>query len=177
MKILPYEKIPAQFTPWQPVYLAVAEALIRFIETDKLEVIHIGSTSAKIGGKGIIDLAVLYQPTQNSQPSDVDYAVEHLKTLGFQDQTSAKPFPPERPRKDGAVMFQGTKYFIHAHIIANGCEEHQRLVNYKHYMLANPSARQAYEQEKQAILAQGVNEQECYGKLKSPFVKSILSSL
>ena len=36
-------------------------------------------------------------------------------------------------------------------------------------------ARKEYEQTKQSIFANGINEQEAYGALKSPFVKSILN--
>ncbi len=169
MKILKYEKIKTRFLPWSEVYLSVAQALIAFIRTPSLDVIHIGSTSAKIGGKGIIDLSVLYED------GDLDLAVDHLKALGFQDQISTKPFPPERPRKDGTIFYEGEKYFVHVHVIKKECEEHQKQMLYKEYMLANPKARKAYEQTKQNILANGITEQEAYGALKSPFVKSILN--
>lgn len=171
MKILQYEKIKARFLPWNEIYLSVAQALIEFIRTPSFDVIHIGSTSAKIGGKGVIDLSILYKD------GDLDLAVNHLKTLGFQDQISAKPFPPERPRKDGTIFYEGEKYFVHVHVIKRECEEHHKQMLYKEYMLANPHARQEYEQTKQNILANGIDEQEAYGKLKSPFVKSILNQI
>ncbi|WP_432454124.1 GrpB family protein [Agarivorans sp. QJM3NY_29] len=171
MNILKYEKIKAEFKPWTETYLLIAESLISLIRTEQLDVIHIGSTSAKVGGKGIIDLSVLYPVGKLS------IAVEHLKLLGFQDQVSAKPFPVERPRKDGAVVYKGHKYFVHVHVIEDGSEEHHKQLKYKQYMLANPLARYEYEQSKQAIIATGISEQEAYGKLKSPFVKSVLQHL
>jgi len=99
MEILPYKILKAEFKPWKETYLAVAQALIRLIETDEIEVMHFGSTSARVGGKGIIDLSVLYPEGQ------LQAAVDHLKALGFQDQASAKPFPPGAPaqRWGGAV--------------------------------------------------------------------------
>lgn len=171
MEILPYEIIKAEFKPWTETYLAVAQALIRLIETDEIEVMHFGSTSAKVGGKGIIDLSVLYPEDQ------LQAAVDHLKTLGFQDQASAKPFPPERPRKDGAVLFEGRKYLIHAHVIQKHSEEHQRQRAYRDYLLANPEVRADYERQKKAILSEGVTDQEAYVKRKAPFVKTILNGL
>ena len=44
-------------------------------------------------------------------------------------------------------------------------------------MLNNSIARKEYEQSKRAILANGITEQEAYGKQKSPYVKSILKSI
>lgn len=171
MKILKYEKVTADFKPWTSTYLLVARELIQLIQTDGIDVMHFGSTSAKVGGKGIIDLSVLYHKGK------FELAVERLKTLGFQDQIAEKPFPPERPRKDGAVIFEGQKYLVHAHVIEKGSIEHHRQKEYKDYMLSNPCARQEYELSKKAILEQGIREQEAYGKLKSPFVKSVLNKL
>lgn len=169
MTILKYEKIPARFIPWRDIYLDIAQMLITHIQTDTIEVLHFGSTSAKVGGKGIIDLSVLYERGQ------LENAVSHLMSLGFQHQNSIKPFPENRPRKDGAVMYEGKKYLIHAHVIEQHSKEHQNQLAYKQYLLNTPAARKKYEQTKQGILAQGVCEQEAYGDLKSPFVKSFLT--
>lgn len=170
MLINKYQKIQAQFKPWSQAYLIVANQLIKFIQTTELEVIHIGSTSAMVGGKGIIDLSLLYD-------DNFTEAVERLKMLGFQDQVSQKPFPDNRPRKDGSVIVDGEEYFIHVHVIKKGSEEHKKQLQYKEYMLNNPDERIKYENSKKAILAKGINEQEAYGKLKSPFIKSVLTSL
>jgi GrpB-like predicted nucleotidyltransferase (UPF0157 family) len=171
MKITPYEKVKAEFKPWTEDYLRVAELLIDFIRTDAFDVIHIGSTAAMVGGKGIIDLSIIYKT------GCLSLAVKYLQSLGFQDQGSGKPFPVERPRKDGAVIYHGSKYYIHIHAIENGSEEHKKQIEYKEYMLANPSARTRYEQTKQAILDAGITDQEEYGNRKSPFVKSVLSQI
>jgi len=171
MKILKYKKIDAGFNPWSPIYLDVAQLVINFICSKQFDVIHIGSTSFKVGGKGIIDLSVLYKN------DDLDVAVKHLSKLGFQDQISIEPFPPERPRKDGAVIFNRKKYFLHVHIIAANCDEHKKQIQYKNYMLNNPTAREKYEHSKKSIIANGFTDQEDYGKQKSPFVKTILKSI
>ncbi|WP_448550512.1 GrpB family protein [Thalassotalea fusca] len=171
MEILKYKKIKAGFTPWSPVYYEVAQSVMKFIRTERLEVIHIGSTSFKVGGKGIIDLSVLYKN------GDLNFAVNHLIELGFQDQISKKPFPPERPRKDGAVLFKGKEYFLHVHVIANESDEHKKQEKYKKHMLNDSIAREKYELSKTSILANGVTEQEAYGKQKSPFVKSVLEQI
>lgn len=171
MEILKYEKVEADFEPWSESYLLVAKLLIDFIRTEKLDAIHFGSTSAMVGGKGIIDLSILYKP------GNLNLAVNHLKSLGFQNQVSSKPFPPERPGKDGAIVYKDKRYFVHVHAIEDGSEEHAKQIKYKEYLLSNPSARNEYEQSKLKILREGITDQEAYGELKSPFVKSVLGQI
>jgi GrpB-like predicted nucleotidyltransferase (UPF0157 family) len=171
MEILKYEKIKADFNPWNSNYIDVANSIIDLISNERFTAIHIGSTSFKVGGKGIIDLSILYGN------GDLNAAVSHLLSFGFQDQISDTPFPSERPRKDGAVITNGKKYFLHVHCIAVDSQEHQKQLQYKNYMLNNPDSRKEYELSKKQILHQGVTEQEAYGKLKSPYVKSVLAQL
>ncbi|WP_419769250.1 MAG: GrpB family protein [Candidatus Marinarcus sp.] len=171
MKILKYKKIEASFHPWSEIYLDVAQRVIESVRTEQFDVIHIGSTSFKVGGKGIIDLSVLYKN------NDLDEAVKHLLALGFQDQISENPFPPERPRKDGTIIFNGKEYFLHLHVIQSGSDEHTKQIEYKKYMLNNLLAREAYESTKKKILSHGYTDQENYGKQKSPYVKSVLNAI
>lgn len=171
MKILKYEKTEAKFQPWSEEYFAVAQALIDFICTKEFDIIHIGSTSAMVGGKGIIDLSILYEN------GDLQKAVKYIKSLGFQDQKSDNPFPKERPRKDGCVIYNDKKYNIHMHVILKGSIEHRKQIKYKEFMLSNPLAREQYEKSKIAILDRGITDLEAYGKEKSPFVKSVLNDL
>ena len=63
------------------------------------------------------------------------------------------------------------------HVIENDCDEHVKQVQYREYMLADTEARQAYEQSKKQILAEGIIEQEAYGKRKSVFVKDVLQTI
>ncbi|ODP96956.1 hypothetical protein BGL48_15395 [Salinivibrio sp. SS3] len=167
----PYQLIDASFSPWRPIYLDVAQALSDRISTPDIEVLHFGSTSAKVGGKGIIDLSILYRASER------DHAVAHLYALGFQDQHSDQPFPEHRPRKDASVTYQGERFLIHAHVIEKNSEEHRRQMAYKQYLLSNPEVRTEYENKKRAILAQGVRDQDAYVKQKAPFVKGGLVEL
>nr|WP_086940255.1 GrpB family protein [Thaumasiovibrio occultus] len=169
LRILPYQLTDASFKPWREIYLDVAAQLTAQLSTAQFDVLHFGSTSAHIGGKGIIDLSLLYPSGK------LDAAIIHLECLGFQPQHSQRPFPPTRPRKDGAVEFNGERFLIHVHVIEKDSEEHQRQVSYKEYMLANPQARLDYEQKKQQIIADGGLDQDDYGDQKGSFVKGVLT--
>ncbi|OOF02060.1 MULTISPECIES: GrpB family protein [unclassified Salinivibrio] len=167
----PYQLIDANFFPWRPIYLDVAQALSTQISTSRIDVLHFGSTSAKVGGKGIIDLSILYYPGEREN------AVDHLYALGFQDQHSDQPFPAHRPRKDASVTYQGERFLIHAHVIEKDSEEYHRQLAYKQHLLDNPDVRIKYENTKHAILAQGVRDQDVYVKHKAPYVKDVLAKL
>ncbi|MCF2856721.1 GrpB family protein [Pseudoalteromonas sp. SMS1] len=171
IKFCPYELVPASFNAWRPVYLDVAKAVISHLSDPRFEFIHFGSSSFQVGGKGIIDISILYQPDCREQ------AVRHLEHFGFVAQHSDKPFPDTRPRKDIAVIFNNEKFNVHAHVIALNSQEHLKQQAYKAHMLANPADRVAYEQQKKAVLASGKHNQDEYGKAKSPFVKDLLSRM
>ncbi|WP_407636611.1 GNAT family N-acetyltransferase [Algicola sagamiensis] len=171
MKILPYVDRPVSFTPWQPKYLEVAGVVSQQLSTANMSVIHIGSTAAKVSGKGVIDLSLLYQPGEFEQ------ALAHVDQFGFQSQTNGKPFPDRRPRRDGAIEFKGETFLLHVHLIEEGCEEHQKQIAFRDHMLNNPAARQFYEAQKQTILDNGETEHQHYGAQKSPFIQKTLSNL
>jgi GrpB-like predicted nucleotidyltransferase (UPF0157 family) len=83
-----------------------------------LTVEHIGSTSVPgCAGKGILDLMVLYPPGQ------LEDARQVLADLGFQRQTTADPFPENRPMRTGSVQYQGNTFRIHAHVLAKDSSE------------------------------------------------------
>src|SRR5438128_1230092 len=83
MRILPYLSIPAEFRAYDPKVTEVARLLggvIRGVESE-LQVEHVGSTSVPgCGGKGIVDLAVLYPEGLLARARDV------LDGFGFQQQ-------------------------------------------------------------------------------------------
>ena len=168
VKFIPYQLVPASFNPWRDIFLDVAQAVIAQLAHPDFEFLHFGSSSFKVAGKGIIDISILYKA------SELTKAVEHLKSIGFSDQHSNKPFPENRPRKDIAVIFKNETFQVHVHVIEFGSEEHLKQVNFKTHMLNNPDARALYEATKQQVIADGQTVQDDYGKAKSPFVKSVL---
>ena len=165
-----YQLVPASFNPWRPIFLEVGQAIIDALSCPKFEFLHFGSSSFKVAGKGIIDISILYQPGQR------ELAVQHLKQFGFVDQHSDKPFPDSRPRKDAAVIYNNETFLVHAHVIELASEEHEKQRRFKAFMLEHPEARAEYEAKKRQVLAQGIVQQDEYGKAKSPFVKSVLNN-
>ena len=171
MKIHKYIIANASFKEWDSISIQVANSVINFISTDIFSAIHIGSTSFKVGGKGVIDLSILYSQ------GELESVVSHLLCLGFQDQYGENVFPPSRPRKDGMVVIGNKQYLLHVHVILRDSEEHLTQIAYKDYMLANKSARIDYENCKKEVLSQGIIDQHLYGKSKSPFVKGVIQNI
>src|SRR5947207_2534329 len=115
MRILPYILMPAEFRGYDAQFAEGAELLVSAIQRvmPQLRVEHVGSTSVPgCGGKGIIDLAVLYPEGLLGRARAV------LDDLGFQKQTGPEPFPETRPMRVGCVEHNGRSFQIHAHVIA-----------------------------------------------------------
>ena len=171
IKLTAYTLKPASFNPWRPIYIDVANALIEKLASSQFEFLHIGSSSFKVAGKGIIDISILYKP------GELNAAVAYLEQFGFAPQHSDTPFPDTRPRKDIAVIYNGEQFNVHAHVIEKGSNEHLNQLAYKTHMLNNGNDRAAYENKKREILASGNLNQDDYGKAKSPFVKQVLNQM
>lgn len=171
MRILPYISMPAEFRPYDPEVAEMACLLrgaIQGVEPE-LQVEHVGSTSVPgCGGKGIIDLAVLYPEGLLARARAV------LDGLGFQKQGGPEPFPEDRPMRVGAVEREGRSYRIHAHVIALGSDEHGELVWFRETLRRDPALRQRYEERKRAILAMGIQDPLEYCKAKGGFITNVL---
>jgi GrpB-like predicted nucleotidyltransferase (UPF0157 family) len=171
MQILPYFPAPAEFRAYDPAVKEVARLLRDFIQNvePQLQVEHIGSTSVPgCGGKGIVDLAILYPEGLLSIARSV------LDVLGFQKQGGPEPFPEERPMRVGCVEHEGRSFRIHAHVIVLDCDEQDALVWFRNLLRRDAVQRQRYEERKQAILAMGINDPLEYCKAKGAFITDAL---
>jgi GrpB-like predicted nucleotidyltransferase (UPF0157 family) len=147
----------------------VAAAIVR--AGGNLHVEHIGSTAVPFcWGKGIIDLVVAY--TDDA----LDKARNTLDWLGFQKQLGVDPFPESRPMRVGSIKYFGRTYRIHAHVIERESDEARALVRFRDLLRDNIFLRRAYEAEKRAILARGINEGSEYSKAKGEFIRRALKA-
>lgn len=172
MKIGTYDPSDAVFSPYDPRVPEIAESIARAIneQDSRILVDHIGSTSIPgCGGKGIIDLAVTYEP------GDLEPAKAALDQMGFQRQTGRDPFPETRPMRVGSISAPGSLYRIHAHVIERNGEEHKGLLGFRDTLRRNPALRMAYEQRKQQILANGITDSLDYCEAKGSFITTTLA--
>jgi len=171
MRILPYLSIPAEFRAYDPEAKEIARLLREAIQgvEPRLQVEHVGSTSVPgCGGKGIIDLAVLYPEYLLAGARAV------LDGLGFQKQGGPEPFPENRPMRVGCLEHDGRPFRIHAHVIALNSEEHGELVWFRETLRRDSVLRQSYEERKRAILAMGIQDSIEYCKAKGAFITNAL---
>ena len=111
----PYEQLPATCNDHDPRSFEVAKRVADLIESHlpDVKVEHVGSTAVPgCAGKGVVDLMVLYPPGRLPEVKDV------LNALGFQRQTGRNPFPEDRPLRLGSIEHDGTRFRLHAHVIA-----------------------------------------------------------
>jgi GrpB-like predicted nucleotidyltransferase (UPF0157 family) len=171
MRIGPYVSQPAEFCAYDPGVAGIAQQLGALIHGREpaLQVEHVGSTSVpNCGGKGIIDLAVLYPEGLLARARAV------LEEVGFQRQGGPEPFPEERPMRVGAVEHDGRVYRIHTHVIALGSPEHQELVWFRDTLCRDAAFRRSYEERKRTILAAGIQDSLEYCKAKGEFITKAL---
>jgi GrpB-like predicted nucleotidyltransferase (UPF0157 family) len=125
---------------------------------------HIGSTAVPgLGGKGVIDLMVLYPPGSLVRARDA------VDALGFQRQSTRDPFPEDRPMRVGAAGWNGRRYRIHLHILSADSAEVADLRTFRDRLRSDAALRESYAALKQDILEGGVKESLDYWKAKSGF--------
>ena len=142
MRILPYSPTRAEFRAYDPDVREVARLIRGAIQSvePRLQVEHVGSTSVPgCGGKGIIDLAILYPEELLTSAKAV------LDGLGFQRQGGPEPFPENRPMRVGCVEYRGRPFRVHAHVIALGSKEHDEMVWFRETLSRDSELRQSYE--------------------------------
>ena len=167
MHILPYFSAPAEFHPYDPQVVEVAGLLREAIQKvgPRLRVEHVGSTAVPgCGGKGVVDLAVLYPEGLLARARDV------LDGLGFQKQGGREPWPEDRPMRVGSVAHHGRTYRIHAHVIALDSPEHGELIWFRDTLRRQPALMRQYEAQKRAILQSGITDSLDYSNAKGNFI-------
>ena len=136
----------------------------------RLRVEHVGSSSVPgLGGKGYVDLLVLYPD------GGLDAAKAALAALGFQRQGGRDPWPETRPMRVGQIEHAGRSYPVHAHVVAANAGEVAELLTFRDRLRADPVLQRAYEAEKRRILARGVLDGVDYAEKKSTFVRRVLA--
>ena len=163
-----YEQRPAACREHDPRAMAVAGQVGSLIESHLPGVVveHVGSTSVPgCAGKGVVDLMVLYPPGRLPAVRD------KLGELGFQRQTSRDPFPEERPMRIGSLDCDGTRFLLHAHVIAADAPEASELRAFRDRLRDDPRLVEAYVGRKRSILAEGVTDSLEYSILKGGFVR------
>jgi GrpB-like predicted nucleotidyltransferase (UPF0157 family)/mannose-6-phosphate isomerase-like protein (cupin superfamily) len=172
-EIGPYEHRPAAYRDHDPRAAEVARRVGSLIESrlPGVAVEHVGSTSVPgCAGKGVVDLMVLYPPGRLAEARD------GLDALGFQSQTGPDPFPETRPMRTGSVGHDGTRFLLHAHVVASGSPEVSGMRAFRDRLRADPDLVARYVACKRAILASGVTDPLEYCARKGGFVTDVLRS-
>src|SRR5262249_44700072 len=144
---------------YDPRTVAVAQRVAASIQVQMptATVEHIGSTSVPgCAGKGIVDLMMLYADGQLAAARAV------LDALGFQRQTTRDPFPEDRPMRTGSVVYDGTLFLLHVHVIAASSPEVDELRLFRDRLRADRNFVASYVAAKKAILASGITDSVDY---------------
>jgi GrpB-like predicted nucleotidyltransferase (UPF0157 family)/mannose-6-phosphate isomerase-like protein (cupin superfamily) len=136
-----------------------------------VEVEHVGSTAVPgCAGKGIVDLMILYPPGRLAEVRD------GLDALGFQRQTGRDPWPEERPMRVGSTDYDGTRFRIHAHVIASDSPEVVELRTFRDRLRNEPVLLAQYVALKRKIITEGITDSVDYSMCKTEFIAATLRS-
>jgi ubiquinone/menaquinone biosynthesis C-methylase UbiE/GrpB-like predicted nucleotidyltransferase (UPF0157 family) len=169
----PYEERKAVCQDFDPRAAEVAQWVAAGVRSHLPSVLveHIGSTSVPgCAGKGIVDLMLLYPEGQLAAARDV------LDALGFQRQTTRDPFPEDRPMRTGSVVYDGTTFLLHVHVVAAISPEAEELRRFRDRLRADSGLLASYVAAKRAILGGGVTDSLEYCIRKGEFVQRVLHS-
>jgi GrpB-like predicted nucleotidyltransferase (UPF0157 family) len=172
IEVLPYHQQTASYHEWDSRAPHVAALLVRVIEAENPDVTveHVGSTSVPgCGGKGIIDLMLMYPP------GDLEATRNVLDRSGFQHQAGRGPFPEERPMRVGALRYDGAEFRTHVHVIAADSPEVAEFRVFRDALHGNPDLMDAYMARKQEIIAAGITDSTDYAKTKGSFCQEVLA--
>ncbi|CAN5655046.1 hypothetical protein BH23CHL2_BH23CHL2_29370 [soil metagenome] len=139
---------------------------------------HVGSSAiAGCGGKGIVDLLLMYGPGRLVAARDA------LDSLGFQKQLGADPFPEERPLRLGSYEYEVDVFRLHVHVVAADDPEVREQLYFRDRLNASPDLVEEYIAMKRASIAglrtkpANVAHNIAYNAGKEPFIRRILAEL
>jgi mannose-6-phosphate isomerase-like protein (cupin superfamily) len=102
---------------------------------------------------------------------------EGLDALGFQRQSGPDPFPEDRPMRTGSVGHDGTRFLLHAHVLAADSPEMSGMRAFRDWLRADPGLVARYVACKRSILTSGVTDPLEHCLRKGGFVAHVLRSL
>lgn len=167
-----YDWQPVSYHAHDPRASTVARRVASLIQSQlpTVSIEHIGSTSVPgCGGKGIVDLAVIYPEGQ------LEAARNTLDGLGFQRQTTRNPFPEDRPMRVGSIEHEGSVFRLHVHVLSASSSETEQLRAFRSELESDSVLMAEYMEQKRAILASGCTDPVDYSFRKGGFVAEVLS--
>jgi hypothetical protein len=77
-------------------------------------------------------------------PGGLGEVRDTLDRLDFQRQKGRAPFPEERPMRVGSVGYKGTRFLLHAHVLAADSPEIAVMRAFRYRLRADPRLLDAY---------------------------------
>lgn len=153
------------FKPYSDLYPSLFRNEKRRIQSlvfPEVLIEHVGSTAiVGLGGKGIIDIAIVVQR------ADMEEVKEVLQSLGYEFREAFST--PDRFffRMDLPDPEEESRMY-HVHVICPNSREWKELVEFREYLLNNPQEREAYQLLKQRAVLEADNDGKKYKQIKAP---------
>lgn len=128
---------------------------------------HVGSTAVpNLGGKGIIDIAII------ANPENLDMVSNQLQDLGYEFRPQHST--PDRLffRQDLADAQEGTRRY-HIHLMRRGSNEWDAMIAFRDYLRAHPDEANQYATLKKKAAEEADEDGVKYRALKDPMFEKI----
>lgn len=150
---------------WQEMFTVAAAGIAEVLQSNLVEIYHIGSTSIPtIYAKPIIDLLVAV-----NQIEAVDRQNRAMKKLGYRAMGEFGISDRRFFRRDNSAGIRTH----HVHMFPVGSPQIKRHLAFRDYLLAHPTAAQEYSELKRQLAKQYPYDIDSYMDSKDEFIKNI----
>lgn len=157
VKILPYDPL------WEELGRSHCDRIEKALGPLAFKVVHVGSTSVRgLAAKPIIDIAVGVGHFDRC-------IIDAMESAGYKYRSGLDT------EKDMLfVEGDGEWRSAHVHVVGYMSIEWRNYVNFKHYLIAFPKARDAYAALKTELAARYANDRNAYTEAKAAFITHAL---
>jgi len=160
---------------WVNDFDKVKKTLEGYIQTDDIQIEHVGSTSVKkLAAKPIIDIDLIYE-----KPASFIQIKKDLEDIGYfhngnQGIAGREVFKREKKKEEHAIL-DSIRHHLYVCFIDN--EELKRHLAFRDYLRENEKARVAYELLKYDIAQKAAQDRKEYARLKEFMARDFIESI
>jgi GrpB-like predicted nucleotidyltransferase (UPF0157 family) len=149
---------------WPAVYAAEADRLRSLLGEEIVLLEHIGSTSVPgLPAKPRIDMLLVVR-----DPADEDSWLRSLLAVGYTLRIREPDWYQHR-------VVRGPDAEINLHVVADGCPEINRWLDFRDWLRSHPEDRDAYAATKRALAQRSWKYVNDYADAKSEIIESIIA--
>ena len=160
---------------WVNDFDKIKKTLEGHIQTDGIQIEHIGSTSVKnLAAKPIIDIDLIYDTPESFKQIKMDLENIGYFHSGDQGITGREVFKREKKKEKHSIL-DSIGHHLYVCLVNN--EELQRHIAFRDYLRVNKKERIEYEAMKYNIAQKAAQDRKEYAKLKEFMARDFIEMI